>query len=118
MSSNEAWALAKELSGRKVGAVTCCAWAPSGTQLATASGDAVRVWDVNTGIVVARLQGHAGDVRSCAFSPDGTRIASASDDRTVRVWDWTWTENTGSEVGRCRLTPGSQHMVSTLEPDI
>lgn len=55
------------------------------------------LWDVDTGEVVRRLQGHAGTVRSLAFSPDGSFALSGScaerdDDNTcisgeMILWD-------------------------------
>ncbi|HEV7892229.1 MAG TPA: WD40 repeat domain-containing protein [Pyrinomonadaceae bacterium] len=47
----------------------------------------VKVVDVKSGRVVARLEAHPGVVRALAFSDDGSLLASGSDDGVVRVWD-------------------------------
>jgi WD40 repeat protein len=57
---------------------------------------AVRVWDVETGREVRRLEGHRGIVWSVAVSPDGRRVLSGGRDRTSIVWD----AETGAEI-RC-----------------
>jgi len=46
----------------------------------------VRVWEVDTWLEAATLEGHGGVVWMCAWSPDGKRLASVSDDETVCVW--------------------------------
>ena len=62
----------------------------------------VRVWDADTGALIAVLEGHANilsstfnyhinklkehSVNSAAFSHDGTRVIAASRDGTARVW--------------------------------
>ena len=46
-----------------------------------------RIWDAQSGALVASLEGHTELVKSASFSPDGTRIVTASDDNTARVWD-------------------------------
>ncbi len=55
------------------------------TTLTTAG--TVRVWNAETGEVVAVLKGHTDWVRSAVFSPDGSKIATASEDGTARVWE-------------------------------
>jgi hypothetical protein len=47
----------------------------------------LKVWDLETGLKLATLEGHAGAVTACAITSDGRYVVSASDDRTLRVWD-------------------------------
>ncbi|OBZ78161.1 Katanin p80 WD40 repeat-containing subunit B1 [Grifola frondosa] len=59
-----------------------------GAWLVSASDDwSIRVWNAETGGLVALLEGHCGAVRSVVFSPDGHYIASTSDDTSLRIWD-------------------------------
>jgi len=78
--------------------VTCLAYTPDGTRLATGSFDrCVRLWDVQTGHMLANLHpgfddeagpiGHGGTVSQVAFSADGRELASSSWDGRVCVWD-------------------------------
>jgi RNA polymerase sigma factor (sigma-70 family) len=59
------------------GQVKAVAFSPDGHTLASAQGNEVKLWDLRSGRVRARLQGHAGWVQAVAFSPGGT-LASAS----------------------------------------
>ena len=74
------------------GPVSCVAFSPDGTRVATACGTAVCVWDV-TSDPADRAQpsrvllGHSGAVTCAAFSPCGSLIASGSDDSSVRIWN-------------------------------
>src|SRR4051812_22853680 len=47
----------------------------------------VRVWDVQTGKQVQKLDGHTQAVAALAWSKDGKQILSGSLDRTLRLWD-------------------------------
>ncbi|MDE0021739.1 MAG: WD40 repeat domain-containing protein [Candidatus Poribacteria bacterium] len=78
------------------------AYSSDGKTIASGGRDTfVRLWDVETGALKAKLTGHTGDVNSLAFSPDGKTLASAGgisqnrnqpDDRTVRIWNLTKSE--------------------------
>lgn len=77
--------------------VSSIAFSPDGKTIASGSYDkTVRVWDVTTGEVMAKIQGHSERVYSIAFSPDGKTIASGAWDGTVRVWDVA----TGDEMAK------------------
>jgi WD40 repeat protein len=47
----------------------------------------IRIWDVESGKELQKLEGHKKFIQSVAFSPDGSKLISGSNDQTVRVWD-------------------------------
>jgi WD40 repeat protein len=47
----------------------------------------VRLWDFDTGKLIAKWTGHMRTVRSVCWSQDGGTVVSGSYDRTARVWD-------------------------------
>ncbi len=64
------------------------AFSRDGSLLASGGQDqTVRVWDVDRGTEVRRLEGHESPVWGVQFGPEGRRIVSASRDETVRLWD-------------------------------
>lgn len=73
--------------------VTSLAFLPNGKTLAVASiwdgrGDAsLRLWDVGTGTIRRRLEGHTNFVDTIAIAPGGKTMATASADGTTLVWD-------------------------------
>lgn len=74
-------------------AVNDVALSPDSRFAAAASKDGTtRVFDLDSGELVASLRGHGGYVEGVAFSPDGMLLATCSADATIAVWrtgDWT-----------------------------
>lgn len=49
--------------------------------------NAVTIIDIESGDVVAVLQGHSRPVNSIHFTPDGSRVATGSNDNLIKIWD-------------------------------
>ena len=47
----------------------------------------VKLWDLDSGKIVAEMTGHAAYVDSVAFSANGKLLVSTSADGMVKVWD-------------------------------
>ncbi|MGD0480411.1 MAG: hypothetical protein ABSA42_09590 [Terracidiphilus sp.] len=68
-------------------AVYSAAFSPDGKRVVTASWDkTARIWDVESGRLLATLSGHTNLVVDAEFSPDGRRIVTASADGTAKVY--------------------------------
>ncbi len=62
-------------------------YSPDGAKLATGGNNgAVKLWNAETGELLATYLGHKTAIHSVAFNPDGTLLASGSRDGTVRIW--------------------------------
>ena len=69
------------------GGIWTARFSPNDALVVTSSFDTTaRVWDAQTGAVVAVLKGHGGPVEDARFSPDGDRVVTASRDNTARIW--------------------------------
>ena len=74
-------------AGHRFG-VTCLAYAPDGSALASGSFDrTVKLWDVAARRPRATLVGHAAEIVRVAYAPDGRALASVDAAGRVRVWD-------------------------------
>jgi mitogen-activated protein kinase organizer 1 len=58
------------------------------TKFASAGGDrALFLWDVGTGRVIRKIQGHSQKINAIDFNNDATVLMSASYDKTLCCWD-------------------------------
>jgi WD40 repeat protein len=66
------------------------AFSPDGKCIVSgASGNTVRIWEVESGSTISEFIGHTGPVTCAVFSLDGQYVVSGSADQTIRVWDAT-----------------------------
>jgi WD40 repeat protein len=74
--------------GKHTSTVREIAVSPDGRQVATVTVEdpAVRLWDLDSGQLLATLTGHGGSLNEIVFSPDGTMLASGGTDTDVGVW--------------------------------
>ncbi len=68
------------------GRIEAIAIHPNGEILASASRDGVRLWNLQTGELLALLPEHRDWVKSLAFSKDGRLLATGGFDRSIRIW--------------------------------
>jgi WD40 repeat protein len=81
-------------SGRQIaslvhtGKVISAVLSPDGRRIMTASGNAVHIWDSESGEEIGpAIAGHQARVSSATYSPDGKRIVTTSDDHWAGLWD-------------------------------
>jgi murein L,D-transpeptidase YafK/tricorn protease-like protein len=94
-------------------AVRAVALSPNGRQAASGGLDNfVRLWDIETGLLLRAFDAQAGRIASVAFLPDGQRIAAACSDGKLRVFSLA----TGQTVATLEGHAGEALSVS-VSPD-
>ena len=71
----------------------------------------MKIWNVETGQCLRRLEGHSEPVSAVALSADRRRALSGSSDKTLKLWDL--------ETGQClrNLSTESPVVSLALTPD-
>lgn len=70
------------------GPVWSVAMSPDGKTMVSGSGDTlVRIWDVDSGILIYNLFYHFNIVYAVAFAPNGKTFATGSEDTTIKIVD-------------------------------
>ncbi|KAK1928503.1 WD repeat-containing protein 5B [Phytophthora citrophthora] len=104
------------------GFVSCVAFNPQGSLVATGSHDEnVRLWDVRSGKTVAIIAAHQEPVVSVQFHPmDGSLLVTGGYDGLVRVWDVasrqclrTIISEPAAPVGSASFTPNGRYVLSS-----
>lgn len=69
--------------------VTALAFSPDGKILASAgvSENTIKIWDITSGNLLYKLEGHTDFINVLTFSPNGKILASGSMDATIKWWN-------------------------------
>jgi WD40 repeat protein len=69
------------------GHIRVAVFSPDGKTVASAGDRIIRIWQVDSGKEIQRIEGHKTRIWSIAYSPDGKKLASSSCDMTTRIWE-------------------------------
>ncbi len=87
------------LAGHR-GAVMGIDFSPDGRLLASSSKDhSVRIWNVDSGVLLHECAGHSLDVQAVKFSPDGQWMCSTGWEGKVILWD----TKTGKQLAAAKV---------------
>jgi WD40 repeat protein len=145
LDTNANGGVIKTFSGH-TGAITALAFDPHGKFLASGTNtgttwekldektnqmvrkrneDPIRIWNLDTGVVVKELVGHIADVTSLVLLEDGQFLISGSQDKTIKLWDVARGELLSTMTGHNDLvdsivvSPDGKYLVSGgNSPDI
>lgn len=88
-------------------------FSPNGQILASAGGNEVRFWNMESGAQYGQVIKKSSDVYSLIFSPDGKRVITGHKDASIRIWDI----ETGQEVGKPLLGHDNAVWSLNITPD-
>ena len=103
-------------------AVRALSFSSDGKILATGGDDTIPLWDVRTGALLWKLEGHTGSVEAVEFAADGNTLASWSTGGTVLLWDlrlgtmWGDIKRTRVVAGRTRRFAEPAPIAAVLMP--
>jgi WD40 repeat protein len=99
-------------------------YSPDTTMIATGgykkdSQEVIKIWDAETGKLVANLKGHANLVLCLAWTADGKTLISGSTDYSIRTWNTTTWQQISVLTGHTNfvwgiaISPNGRILVST-----
>jgi len=68
--------------------VAAAVFSPDGKRMVTAAIDNIaKIWEIETGRLLANLKGHKDSIYYANYSPDGKKIITSCWDGTAKIWD-------------------------------
>lgn len=76
------------------GNITILSYSPTGSLIASGSEkeNSIKIWDLNSGKIIGKLEGHQEETTALEFNTEGTALISSAKDNKVILWDlvnWT-----------------------------
>lgn len=99
------------------GVITLISYSPDGTLIASGSAkeNSVKIWDVNSGKIIGKLEGHEAATTAIAFNKDGTQLFTSAKDDRVMIWDLVnWQLIDSVKIG----SPVSEFVCSANDPNV
>eukprot|EP01100_Stratorugosa_tubuloviscum_P008858 TRINITY_DN3701_c0_g1_i1.p1 TRINITY_DN3701_c0_g1~~TRINITY_DN3701_c0_g1_i1.p1 ORF type:complete len:403 (-),score=179.64 TRINITY_DN3701_c0_g1_i1:179-1387(-) len=101
------------------GNVTCVAFHPIFSQIASGSEDGlIKIWDYESGELERTLRGHTNAVQDITYDHAGTILASCAADLTIKFWNTqTWDcmktlRGHDHNISSITFTPAADHLIS------